>query len=388
MLSVSFAEQCCDADYYLHLGKMCAKYGECYENLRPMGSLYWFSLPHRLHLHASFLIYLHILLTFVSIWLSVKACSILAEKKSFSPERCWLWFIVPISIAVHALFLYPAFRHSLSDAPAALFALIAVWLLIISPSLYRWRFFVLVLAGFFLGLAVWIRAFYLYPVILVTFAWLLIWIYKKPFDLKWSGFFIVLAPVIFQTWNTYQHTSNVSYIADSYTQEWQNTHLNSTTIGYDTLLPAPGVSYRWESNCHAPQGLLDAIKNRDLYSLLCTLGGRLNFYLGSYSHLTYTQPSDSGHPVPDEIRTWSTTFLAANLFAIVTALVFVFLRKNHLTAEQWISMLFVLVCCSQSLLIIPEQRFIIMPMILIWLIFFTTLFTINIALQTPPSSAS
>lgn len=387
MLALSFAEQCCDADYYLYLGKMCAKYGECYENLRPSGSLYWFSIPHRLHLHPSSLIYFHILLTIISIVLSIKACRLLIEQNPPRALSRWgLFVIVPASIVAHWLFLYPVFRHSLSDAPAALFALISVWLLIISPSLSRLRFYTFVLAGIFLGLATWIRAFYLYPVLLMTSAWLLIWLYKKPTDIKWLGFFIVLLPLIFQAWKTYQHTGSVSYIENNLTQEWQATHLNSTAIGYDTLLPAPGSSYRWESDCHAPQGLLDAVKNRDLFSLACTLGGRLNFYLGSYSPSTYTLPSDSGHPVPEEIRTWSLSLLIGNLLAFLITLLFPLIRKNYFTAEQWIAVLFTGLCCIQALLIIPEQRFVIMPMIIVWLLCITHLISIKNGRQTPPSA--
>jgi len=68
MTLVEFTPQCCDASI-LELGQNCAQ-DHCYDGLRPMGAMFWFSLPSRLGLPPRSFILAHYLLLAISVFLS------------------------------------------------------------------------------------------------------------------------------------------------------------------------------------------------------------------------------------------------------------------------------------------------------------------------------
>ena len=85
-----------------------------------------------------------------------------------------------MSAAVHAIFLMPTFFHSLSDTPAALLVLIALELLALVhlQKIHR-PVWVLCLSGGLLGLAIGLRVFYLYPVMIMVLFYTLIGLSKN-----------------------------------------------------------------------------------------------------------------------------------------------------------------------------------------------------------------
>ena len=56
---LTFWPQCSDALDYLDLGKQCAGGGACYDTLRPAVTVLWFSLPERLGLPPTALVWFH-----------------------------------------------------------------------------------------------------------------------------------------------------------------------------------------------------------------------------------------------------------------------------------------------------------------------------------------
>jgi hypothetical protein len=280
----TFLDQCCDAEFYLRYGLDCANTGNCYDDVRPMGAVYWFSLPFRLGLPpATTLIAAHLLLTALSVVLSVLAMRGFLSALPVRRYQTGLFFIFLGSLLSHTVFLYPFLRVSLSDSPASLLFLIGIWLLLLS-SPAKWSGFVmLVLAGFCLGLAAWMRSFFLYPVIVVVILGLLFGLYYRKFVV--SGLLLAILPVGIQFHATWNLSGQLSYINPNASQAWTSSHLNSEAIGYDTLVPAKG--YYWFSTCEKHSSLAQSIIDADIQSLGCLFAGRLNFYLGSYSIFAY-----------------------------------------------------------------------------------------------------
>lgn len=281
----NFPVQCCDTEAYLRLGQTCAETGVCYDKLRPVGSILWFSIPYRLGLPPEVvLISLRLLLTFVSVALSVFVSLKLIRHRV--PARYKNIHLVPFitisSIISHTVFLQPVLQTALSDTAASLLAMIAVWLLLLISPDKRSRFVMLALAGLCMGLAAWIRVFFLYPVLVALIIWLIMWIFNSKRHIADFLICTALIPIAIQFYSTWKHTGAFSYIDPEVTANLLKEHRDNKSIGYDMVLDSRGI-WNWYSRCENYQPLLPALEQADFHSLYCILSGRVNFYLGSYS---------------------------------------------------------------------------------------------------------
>jgi len=283
--------QCCDAKHYLAMGEACAIDGDCYNILRPMGAVYWFSIPYRFNLPQDTLIFLHYLLAIASIILSAfvikKLISTGIQKKSLPNLKLFLPLVV-ISMLIHGIFLYPIISHSMSDLPSSLLFLIAIWLLFLLPEKILPKLFILFVCGLLLGLAAWIRSFFLYPLLFALVFWMLHTAFTRKLQLHKIILLVALIPIAFQFYTTWKKTGALSYIHPSEASIHQGFILAEKASGYDTVLP--GVGFRTYPACQNYRALGEALQTVDFYSLGCLLSGKLHYYLGSYSPDTFWDP--------------------------------------------------------------------------------------------------
>jgi len=252
---LQFLPQCCDANTYLRLGQACAETGQCYDEQRPMGAVYWFSLPFRFGYPASiWLISAHLLLAAISIVLSVNALRKFFQlhRTEFHKQILSCLLILIISLVSHAVFLYPTIQVSLSDAPASLLALIAIWLLLInttdnSSTHTARRLLTYTFAALCLGLAVWIRLLYLYPTLFVLFVWFCIWLRNKKRDRIEIVLLIALLPISAQVFATWYRSGSISYLDPQMTEKLLVEHRDNKSIGYDMVLESRGI-WNWYSD--------------------------------------------------------------------------------------------------------------------------------------------
>jgi len=300
MTLLEFVPQCCDASIYLKMGKQCAEQGICYNDLRPMGAVYWFSLPYRLGLPPASLIIAHYVLLAISVILSVIAGKDTCKKKSGVETSFLVLALFAIfSLAIHIVFLFPVLRTSLSDAPAALLALIGTWLLLLSPENSKTRTLAFGIGGLALGLAAWLRAFYLYPILLGIGLWLLFAPWKQKNTMAHLAILCAIIPILFQYLSTFNVHKKISYLGPETSSNWSMAHLDSTITGYDTILPFD--YHTWYAPCDEYASIHEAIKTADIRSIACLLAGRMHFYLGSYSRHPYLPPFE--HAQPEKIDT-------------------------------------------------------------------------------------
>jgi hypothetical protein len=312
---MEFAPQCCDALRYLDLGTECAIQGTCYDNLRPMGISLWFALPLLVGLDQRCMIYVTVALIVVSISLGSYSLGRLFEKFHPKPQAQSMSLMTVFrwlgAIAIHAIFMLPLWNTSLADPPAGLFALIAVWLLVLSGNGARGSVVLNSAAGLLLGVATWLRVYYLYPQIIVLFVAAVCFLLRPRNRIALLALFIGIVPVAFQYYKTYQHHGYFSYLAKTETEQWTNIHLNDSSVGYDTLLPMAG--HRWPTNCKAELGPWQSLINGHLLDAACLYGGKLSFYFGSYASKTYIDHNNEGMlNLPEEIgniRGWASSNL-------------------------------------------------------------------------------
>lgn len=303
MTLLEFVPQCCDASIYLKMGQQCAVQGLCYNGLRPMGAVYWFSLPYRFGLPATSLILAHYLLLGISVILSVMAANAL-QRKIFGIKitKRMIGVLLLCSLAIHSVFLFPVLRTTLSDAPAALFALIGTWLLMLSTEASKKRIIpkrivTIGLAGLMLGMAAWFRAFYLYPVLIGIGLWLLVTLWRDKHSRVHLAILAAMIPIGVQYGATFNDSHQISYLDPETSASWSESHLDSTITGYDTILPFD--YHTWYAPCEHYSSLLRALKTADIKSMGCVIAGRINFYLGSYSAQPYLPTFEHNHnPIP------------------------------------------------------------------------------------------
>lgn len=289
---LEIAPQCCDANGYLAQGSQCALNGVCYGELRPMGNYYWFSMPARFGWSDNTLVVANIFMVALSIILSVVAIAGLLRVDRKAALRCCL-VVVPFTAAIHFWYFRPTLFHTLSDTPAAAMLLCGIWLLMCHFFWRPTRFLsgsLLLLAGFFLGLSVWLRAFYLYPVFFLLLVYIIGWLFSDSKKLVHLLILSALIPLAIQYGTMFKVYGHYSFIKQELSASWQETHLNSVIVGYDTMVYNSG--YQWRpKHCEASYGILNSLKVKDAASLFCVLGERLYFYLGTYKPNTYQHPS-------------------------------------------------------------------------------------------------
>lgn len=264
-----------------------------------MGAMFWFSLPYRLGLPPTSLILGHYLLLAVSVFLSGWVVQNIRRQRFSIPSGVISFaFILLCSLSIHTAFLFPYLRNSLADAPACLLALIGVWLLFLSHQDNSKKVWLYAIAGLCLGMAAWIRAFYLYPLLITLGLWFTIKLYKKKMLWRELSLLTALLPILIQFIFTFQHTRQISYLDPETSSSWSMVHLDSPITGYDTILPFD--YHTWYAPCHHYATLLEALKTADVASISCILTGRAAFYWGSYSPHAYLPPYE--HKPQDFVR--------------------------------------------------------------------------------------
>ncbi len=271
--------QCCDANEYLQLGRLCAD-GQCLDALRPLGSAAWFSLPFRLGIAPEWLVALHVLLLAISTLLGARAMASLAgEARSPRTTPTLLLF----SALVHGIWFWPILRVTLSDLPASALALCGCWLLLLAPDQRRvgWQ----ALAGALcLGAACLVRTFFLYPLYGALLAWLLAALVAGRWRAVLPALLLALLPPLLQYGSTWRHSGDWSFLHPRWSQNWSHRHLSDAATGYDTVSATP---YRWYEAPCATRDWLASLHERDVGGAACLALGRLQFYLGSYSARTF-----------------------------------------------------------------------------------------------------
>lgn len=269
-----FEAQCCDALEYLAMGQRCATDdASCYDSLRPVGVLYWFSLPYRLGIAPEWLIVLHGILLLLSSGLGALALARLAGRRPG-------WPLAVFSLLVHLAWFFPMWRVALSDMPASLLALIGIWLLLLAQGR---RLLVLAAAGALcLGLACLLRTFFLYPLFGAVALWSLVALATRQLRPTLPAIALALLPVFYQYSQVWQASGQWSFLDPHWSAHWSARHLQDNASGYDTVSTSP---YRWHVfTCDSPPpDLLTNLRQRDLPATACLVLSRLQFYLGSYS---------------------------------------------------------------------------------------------------------
>lgn len=283
------APQCCDAGSYTTYGDECAATNTCYGDLRPIGDYLWFSVPPRFGWPEESLIAANFVVTGISVLLSVMAFYKLlsvVSKTSIGKPAIFILFL--LSCIIHAVFLRPVIFNTLSDPPANMMLLSSIWLLMLAyfNTHTATRVLQLLLTGLCMGLAVWLRAFYLYPVLAGIGVYMLLWLFSS--KRQWIELLILLAllPIGTQYYFMHRAYGTYSYLNEETTNSWSDLHLNHPFIGYDTIFPRNG--YFWSPEfCEATSGILNGLQARDYRSVACIVAARLYFYLGTYEPDTY-----------------------------------------------------------------------------------------------------
>lgn len=286
-----FDPQCCDAVEYLDMGLRCAADGNCYDTLRPLGIVYWFSLPYRLGIAPEWLIVLQVALLLLSALLGALAMRQWLQRRT--PATHTLPALLLFSLLAHVVWFYPLLQLSLSDMPASLMALIGIWLLCLSQHRLGWQ----CLAGLCLGIACSLRTFFLYPLFGMLSLWLLLALIplliqrqsddrRRTLRITLLAILSALIPIGLQYSATLQQSGMLSYLDNSWASHWSSRHLDDNASGYDTVSFAP---YRWyRSPCQdatqeTAKSVALSVAERDPSALACLVLGRLYFYFGSYS---------------------------------------------------------------------------------------------------------
>ena len=285
----NIALQCCDAGDYLAKGVTCAKDGICHGDLRPVGDYLWFSIPTRFGWPPKSLIAANFALAAMSVCLSVFALKkFLVSVCNVSAGALSVFILFLSSFAIHAVFLRPTIFNTLSDPPANALLLGSVWLLMLAHYNENivTRALLFALTGTCLGLAVWLRAFYLYPVIAGVAIYMLLWIFSSNKTRAELLILLALLPIGAQYFVTHQQYGTYSFLEEKSTRRWTNVHLNTPYVGYDTIFPRNG--YVWSpQHCRATLGIRNGLEARDFRNVACIMAERLYFYVGTYETKTY-----------------------------------------------------------------------------------------------------
>lgn len=339
-------QECCDTYFYREAGQICWVRGwsSCWNEIRPLGStllnalMYPYTLARLSHL---------LLLGFSFYMLAIEQQEGSLGQKNGICQISWLFGMtnkhcaisIKTLLKVLGAFLLLEFMFmglasvNLTDVPAGVFAAIAI------IGFYRKTALLFALAP---GASVLIRAAYLYPMLVMVAYFIVESLYKK------SGrkaaisflFFLCLAP---QYWLTYQHIGVFSFLDPSKVEYWRNVHFSSNFSGYDTLIPAAG--HPWPSG--ATLGLAAAFEQRQWGDLIKLFASRVDFYFASFVPLGKAYLSAARE------RIFSPVVFLLHGAAFVFS--YLYLKVKIGAWRIWIPLSIIL---TQSLLIIPEQRFI------------------------------
>jgi hypothetical protein len=340
-------QQCCDADAYAQLGASCLNnLNFCWNDLRPVGAIALNALmPHGLASfnHTLLLLFsLFLIATELGFTLKSKVSRVLIFKASIAFILLELMFIGLASV-------------NLTDISAGIFAALAIL------GFARKNTLLLTIAG---GISVLIRSAYLYPMLILVVWFLFEMSYKRQYckSLLVVLFFVIIAP---QFLLTYQHTGVFSFLDPSVIEYWRNFHLISNWYGCDGIvLPLSTHPYKKFSLIPWESSLLDlttAYKQKEWKDIFYLLLGRLDFYFSSFVLWNKVYLSSLNE------RLFSPVVMVLNIIIFIISSLY-WMKKNILW-RIWFSLSPII---AQSLLIIPEQRFIFV--IQLFLILFTYLY--------------
>ena len=272
---IDLTRQCCDADGYLSLGYRCAQTNFCYDELRPIGDPLWFSLPYRLGLNENCLFYMQGLLVLLV------GYSLFRLFGKIGPA----WALAMAALLIQ---IGPTFFNSLADTPASLFLVEGLVLALIATQREHAGLFFL--AGISLGCSALLRAAYFNPLCAAGLVFFIFWFWqtavKKQTALRNSILILSFTlPMTVQFYASWKNMHEWSFASRAQTHAQLNDHLNSTVVGYDTLLIES--SYYWAPPCAPSKGVWTGIKEGNSAGLFCLLSNRVRFYFGSYAPHTF-----------------------------------------------------------------------------------------------------
>ncbi|HSC74635.1 MAG TPA: hypothetical protein VLB90_00170 [Pseudomonadales bacterium] len=290
---LKISEQCCDADYYIQLGYVCAKQEICYNFLRPIGAVYWFSLPFRFDVSLDLLFWLQVLILLVvsvTSWFVLNNISESHFRVSSRKYSLFAWLV--LNLVVIAL-LWPTFFNTLSDTPATLFFLEGVLLLLLAGN--NNKAICYILGGIMLGLAVIFRTAYFNPLQLALLCFLFfklsVFLWNKykgnKVSFQWNSVLVLvcLVPIAAQYWSNWKNMNELVFISREYSETAITVHLATDSAGYDTVFPQNG--YHWSPACENARGISSDWGTGNFQGIACLLLSRVYFYLGSYAVHTY-----------------------------------------------------------------------------------------------------
>ena len=287
---LKIAPQCCDAGSYISYGSECAAKGQCYGELRPIGNYLWFALPQKLGWPLESLITANFVLMFFSVFLSAMAFGKLTALNCTITKKIAVFFVLLLlSFTIHAIFLWPTIFNTLSDPPSSLLLLTSIWFLILAHCNARQRLVAVMqflAAGFCMGFAVWLRAFYLYPVFIGLGAYFLLWLFSRNKKIRDLLLLAALFPIGVQYIVMHNAYGTYSYLKEETASSWSAMHLNQPFVGYDTIFPRN--DYVWHpQHCNSNVGIQNGMLAKDYNGVGCIIMERLYFYLGTYESRTY-----------------------------------------------------------------------------------------------------
>jgi hypothetical protein len=353
-----------DAGIYASYALDCVNGGNCWREIRPAGFIQYVAIPIRMGWPMEALIGMNLALMLLSALLATVALGALLPQVP-AAKRWGLGF--PLSLASHALFMLGCAHYILADVPAAACALSAVWLLLL--AVLKDKAWLYPLAGLALGLAVCLRAFYLYPALLaLAISALLVWPLRRTSPSAWTGLaLLVLGPILMQTALTHRHTGVWSFLEPKNSAYYQASEMGTTAyaggnISGQPVYGADPVADRmlWYdcTGCfNGPPGWDKALLRGDLLGMAHLALRRAHFYLGSWSY----QPV-----LPEESdRHWSIFILLANLLAFGLAIRLCW-RGGLAVAAGPLAIL----AASSALAVVihPEYRFLMGPLTGAWVL--------------------
>lgn len=373
-----FAPQCCDATNYLELGQRCFVDGLCWDTLRPLGMTLYASLPSRLGLPPEAMILFNLALVTISGLLAARFI------QTFWPSTGTAAGLMRYAIAFlpHIVFLGAPCLNSLSDAPAAALLLSGLWLTCITIAERRGPA-AAGLSGLLIGLSAFMRLSYLYPVLIMGAAFVVVAAYRRSVPAIRAAAFVMalIAPLCIQVGRTHAHTGSWSYIDPGMNALLKSLHFDSVLYGYDTIVPAwkgpppeqrrpasdlvvltEGLAAGYDArSCFGEvSGLIPALQHADFAGAMCLVAKRQSFYFGSYASLgrVYLPSPDARH--------WSRWLFALNGLMFVLTLYWLVAKANRtvgVVALALLSSVWLVVTVS-----VPEQRFFATLSIFTWIV--------------------
>jgi hypothetical protein len=359
-MPLHFVTQCCDASYYLARGKQCALTGQCWDPLRPGGTVFYFSLPFSLGLPAEGVIVEHAL--FVT---AAAICAYFVLLDLLGPARGLVTKIVAFAavVAVHVGFMRSLVFTAISDAPAGAAALMGIWLLVLSHTRKKFTFAIAGCAA--LGVALSLRAFYLYPALLTV---VVVFVQAARDNVRPRRLAVacaaVVVPIAVQVTASHENSRTFTFIDSRVELASAHEHFDNAIWGYDTVLSETTLTAQYDApECFArSSGFGDAVSKHEWVEALCLVWRRQRFYFGSfvpYGRVYLTDVTD---------RVFSRDFIAWNVLAF--ALVSAFILESRERRRAFLAPVVLLAAIhGEASLILPETRFVVALYVALWILF-------------------